>query len=96
MGADGKNSDDERLRLQRIVDGTPALIHTARPDGYIDFFNRMWFDFFGQPIEKLLGWEWTSFVHPEDVEAFIQEWRQSIVTGKPFEGIARQINSRPE
>ncbi len=90
MGAGGNNStDDERLRLRRIVDSTPALIHTARPDGYLDFINQTWLDFFGQPIEKLLGWEWTSFIHPEDVEAFVQKWRESIATGEPFEGVAR-------
>jgi PAS domain S-box-containing protein len=90
MGADGNNSaDDERLSLRRILDSTPALIHTARPDGYIDFFNQRWLNFFGQPIEKLLGWEWTSVIHPEDVEAFVQRWRESVATGKPFEAIAR-------
>jgi PAS domain S-box-containing protein len=82
-------ADDERLWLRRIVDSAPALIHTARPDGYLDFINQMWLDFFGQPIEKLLGWEWTSFIHPEDVEAFVQKWRESIATGERFEGIAR-------
>jgi PAS domain S-box-containing protein len=90
MGGTGNNSaDDERLRLRRIVDSTPALIHTARPDGYLDFFNKTWLDFIGQPIEKLLGWEWTSFIHPEDVEAFVQKWRESIATGERFEEIAR-------
>ncbi|WP_051978694.1 sensor histidine kinase [Edaphobacter aggregans] len=90
MGAGGNNSaDDESLRLRRIVDSTPALIHTARPDGYLDFLNQTWIDFFGQPIEKLLGWEWTSFIHPEDVEAFVQKWRESIATGECFEGVAR-------
>ena len=90
MGAEGNSSaDDERLRLRRIVDSTPALIHTARPDGYLDFFNQTWLDFFGQPIEKLLGWEWTSFIHPGDIEAFVQKWRESIATGERFEGTAR-------
>jgi PAS domain S-box-containing protein len=83
------STDDERLRLRRIIDSTPALIHTARPDGYLDFFNQTWLDFIGQPIEKLLGWEWTSFIHPEDVEAFVQKWRESIATGERFEEIAR-------
>src|ERR1700743_2646829 len=87
MGAYENNStDDERLRLQRIVDCTPALIHTARPDGYLDFCNQMWLDFFGQPIEKLLGWAWTSFVHPEDVEAFVEKWQGYIATRGPFKG----------
>lgn len=89
MRAGNNSADDERLRLRRIVDSTPALIHTARPDGYIDFFNQRWLNFFGQPIEKLLGWEWTSVIHPEDVEAFVQRWRESVATGKPFEAIAR-------
>ena len=28
--------------LRRAVDSTPAFIHTARPDGYLDYFNRGW------------------------------------------------------
>jgi PAS domain S-box-containing protein len=90
MGADGYSFVDEQsLRLRQIIDSAPALIHTARPDGYLDFFNQGWLTFVGQPLEKLLGWEWTSFVHPEDVEAFVQKWRESIATGEGFEGTAR-------
>jgi hypothetical protein len=29
---------EDTLRL--IVDTTPTLIHTGRPDGYLDYFNR--------------------------------------------------------
>ena len=78
MGAAEQSSVDRGdLSLRQIIDSSPALIHTARPDGYLDFFNQTWLDFLGQPIEKLLGWEWTSFIHPEDVEAFVQKWRES-------------------
>jgi PAS domain S-box-containing protein len=83
------SADGETLRLRRILDSTPALIHTARPDGYLDFFNQRWLDFCGQPIKKLLGCKWTSVIHPEDVEAFVQKWRESIATGERFDGIAR-------
>ena len=90
MGAVEHSSVDEGdIGLRQIIDSSPALIHTARPDGYLDFFNQTWLDFLGQPIEKLLGWEWTSFIHPQDVEAFVQKWRQSIATGERFEGTAR-------
>ena len=30
----------ERLNAQLLVDSIPALIHTARPDGYLDYFNK--------------------------------------------------------
>ena len=81
--------DDQSLFFRQIVDSSPALIHSGRPDGYLDFFNRAWLNFIGQPLEKLLGWQWTSFIHPEDVEAFVQRWRESIATGEGFEGTAR-------
>ena len=81
--------DDQGLFFRQIVDSSPALIHTARPDGYLDFFNPAWLNFIGQPLEKVLGWQWTSFIHPEDVEAFVQRWRESISTGEGFEGTAR-------
>ena len=88
MGANEHSSvDDQSLRLRQIIDSAPALIHTSRPDGYLDFFNQGWLNFVGQPPEKLLGWEWTSFIHPEDVDAFVQKWRESIATGEGFEGI---------
>ena len=79
--------EDQGLFFRRIVDLSPALIHTGRSDGYLDFFNQGWLNFVGQPPEKLLGWEWTSFIHPEDVDAFVQKWRESIATGEGFEGI---------
>ena len=90
MGAAEHSSVNEGgLNLRQIVDSSPALIHTARPDGYLDFFNQTWLDFLGQPTEKLLGWEWTSFIHPQDVEAFVPKWRKSIATGERFEATAR-------
>ena len=88
--------DDQGPFFRQIVDSSPALIHTARPDGYLDFFNQGWLNFIGQPLEKLLGWQWTSYIHPEDVEAFVQKWRESIATGQSFEGTARVRRSDGE
>ena len=71
--------------LRRAVDTTPAFIHTARPDGYIDYFNRGWLDFFGKSLEDVCGWRWTESVHPEDVTAIVQKWRSALASGEPFE-----------
>src|SRR6266550_296770 len=75
--------------LRRAVDTTPAFIHTARPDGYIDYFNRGWLDFFGKSLEDVCGWRWTETVHPEDVTAIVQKWRSALASGEPFEIEAR-------
>ena len=84
-----ENDKAGETSFREIVDSSPALIHTGRPDGYLDFFNRTWLDFTGQSLENLLGWKWTSYVHPEDVGAFVQKWRTSLATGAPFEEMAR-------
>jgi hypothetical protein len=39
--------------LQRIIDSTPALINTARPDGYHDFFSKTWLNYTGCSSEDL-------------------------------------------
>jgi PAS domain S-box-containing protein len=90
MGADENSSVDEQsLSLRQIIDLSPALIHTARPDGYLDFFNRRWLDFSGQSLEKLLGWEWTSCIHPDEVESFVQRMRESFARGESFQETSR-------
>jgi PAS domain S-box-containing protein len=71
--------------LRRAVDTTPAFIHTARPDGYIDYFNRGWLDFFGKSLDDVCGWRWTETVHPDDVAAIVQKWHAALASGEPFE-----------
>jgi PAS domain S-box-containing protein len=68
-----------------LVDSIPALIHTARPDGHLDYFNKRWLEYLGVTLDKVAGWNWTAFVHPEDVEGILAEWRASLATGKIFE-----------
>jgi formate hydrogenlyase transcriptional activator len=91
MTPSGQNSELPRqaVDIRRVIDSAPALIHTARPDGHLDFFNRRWLEFVGLSEADLLGWRWTACIHPEDVEAFVEKWRTSIATGEPFEEESR-------
>ncbi|HTF64918.1 MAG TPA: sigma-54-dependent Fis family transcriptional regulator [Edaphobacter sp.] len=75
--------------LRRIIDSAPALIHTGRPDGHLDYFNQRWLEYVGLSPRHLLGWEWMAYIHPDDVEAFVEKWRKSIATGEPFEAESR-------
>jgi PAS domain-containing protein len=67
---------EDALRL--ILDTTPALIHTGRPDGYLDYFNRRWLVFVGKSPEEFCGWRWTDSVHPEDVAGLVQKWQVAL------------------
>ena len=66
---------DQTSDLEFLVDSAPSLIHTSRPDGYLDFFNQTWLTYVGRPLEDLQGWKWTAFIHPDDVEVIVEKWR---------------------
>ena len=83
MASSGQGS--ERLNAQLLVDSIPALIHTARPDGYLDYFNKPWLEYLGVTLDKVTGWNWTAYVHPEDVEGIVAKWRACLATGEIFE-----------
>ncbi len=84
----GRQDGDKRAGLASdlrfLIDSVPALIHTALPDGYLDFFNQVWLDYVGRSLEDLRGWRWTEYIHPEDVEGILQKWRASLSSGEPF------------
>ena len=75
----------EPLNIQLLVDSIPALIHTSRPDGYLDYFNRPWLEYLGATLDKVVGWNWTAFIHPEDLDGIVATWRASLATGEIFE-----------
>jgi len=81
-----KQADDH---LRRVLDTTPALIHTGRPDGYLDYFNQRWLKYTGLSLEDVQGWAWTNVIHPEDVEGIVNRWRASLASGEPFQHEAR-------
>src|ERR1700723_4754861 len=73
------------LNVQLLVDSIPALIHTARPDGHLDYFNKPWLEYLGVTLDKVAGWNWTAYIHPEDVEGIVAKWRACLATGEIFE-----------
>jgi PAS domain S-box-containing protein len=83
MASSGQGS--EHLNAQLLVDSIPALIHTSRPDGYLDYFNKPWLEYLGVTLDKVAGWNWTAYIHPEDVEGIVSSWRACLATGEVFE-----------
>jgi len=84
-----QNASKPRRQTNHGIEPTPALIHTGRPDGYLDYFNRSWREYTGKSLGELCGWRWTDSVHPEDVAGIIQKWQTSLESGEPFEAEAR-------
>ncbi len=79
-------SEGERLAMIDII---PDLVWSCLPDGTTDFFNRRWLDYTGLSLDDVLGWGWTTAVHPEDLGRLVATWQAVLASGQPGEEEAR-------
>ena len=78
----GLREREERLRL--IVDQTPAMLWTMRPDSTLDFLNRTCSTFSGLPMERLLNDGWLDSVHPDDLDRCLGIFVPAVAERRPF------------
>jgi hypothetical protein len=81
MASPGRES--ESLNSQFLVDSMPAMIHTARPDGYLDSFNKRWLECLDVIMYHVSQWKCRVFDHRE-VEGIVAKGRACLATGEKF------------
>ena len=72
-------------QVRQILNSVPQIAWTARPDGFIDFFNDQWYDFTGSRRSDGGDQSWTPIVHPDDLARTVQTWRECVGTGQLYE-----------
>ncbi len=82
---DGASKPDDPDQLRVLIDSVPNLAWTARADGWIDFYNRRWYEYTGTTPAQMEGWGWQSVHDPAELPRVLERWRGSIATGEPFE-----------
>jgi PAS domain S-box-containing protein len=77
-----ENSIIENINhMKMLADNMPQIIWKADSEGRTYYLNKVWAEYTGSiSIE-----EWKSYIHPEDKVRAIENWIQSIKTGKKFE-----------
>ncbi len=71
-------------KLRQLADSMPQMVWAATPDGYVDYFNKQWYEFSGLP-EANGEAGWLLALHPDDRDAALDLWRSSIPLGEPFQ-----------
>jgi len=72
-------------RYRFLAESIPQQIWTAQPDGALDYVNQRTADYFSRPAGEIIGDSWQQVVHPEDLPASLERWRQSLSTGDVYE-----------
>lgn len=79
----------EALRLSEdrfnvLVKTLHAAIWTASSDGSISSsFN--WGELLGESTEKVMGFGWLDYMHPDDRDASLEAWKTAAATRSPYE-----------
>ncbi len=69
--------------FRQLADSMPQIVWTARPDGYLDYFNQRWYEF----IDGDQGYGdagWLPLLHPDDRQPCLAHWQHCLQTGEPY------------
>ncbi|GEM48318.1 PAS domain S-box protein [Deinococcus cellulosilyticus] len=76
---------ESEQRFKVIADSVPILIWMSDLSKDRIFFNKTWLEFTGESVEESLGYGWTKFVHPEDVQRYIDIYTEHFEAQKEFQ-----------
>ncbi len=71
--------------FRELTNFLPQMVWAARPDGFIDYYNKRWYEFTGLP--ETYGEEnWRLILHPDDASSCLDTYHRCIGAERPFQG----------
>lgn len=67
--------------IEQMFNALPHLMWTANPDGYLDYFNKNWYDYTGVPPGTVGPEGWSPPVHPDDLTELGERWYENVNNG---------------
>jgi len=80
---------ERERQYHTLADSGQALIWTAGTDKLCDYFNKVWLEFTGRPLEQLLGNGWADDVHPDDFAQCLATYVGAFDRREPFSMLYR-------
>ena len=80
-----RRRQETEQQFQLLSNSIPQLAWMARPDGYIYWYNRRWYEYTGTTPEEMEGWGWQSVHDPRELPRVLNSYRRSIETGEAWE-----------
>jgi len=74
---------EERFRL--VANSAPVMIWLSGRDKLCTYFNQQWLEFTGQPLEAELGNGWAEGVHPDDLKACLETYKEAFDKRESFD-----------
>lgn len=85
---------ESEARFRELADAMPQIVWTARPDGFLDYYNERWYELTGFPRGGGGDESWKPILHPDDRQRTVDRWYHSVTTGEPYEIEYRYLDHR--
>src|SRR5256714_13887364 len=82
---DSNHSSGDNLHYRYLADAMPTIVWTARPDGYVDYYNRRWYEYTGLTWEESDRYGASPIMEKEEYARLIRTWNRAIATEKIYE-----------
>lgn len=79
---------ESEARFRDLANNAPVLIWVNGPDG-CEFVNHEYLRFVGGALDEVSGMRWTQFLHPDDTQAYVEEYQQTVKRQQTFEAQIR-------
>ena len=79
------DAEQSEARYRFLANAIPVQVWSATPDGALDYVSERTAAYFGKSQAEVIGDQWLSVLHPDDVESTRQRWLRSLQTGEPYE-----------
>jgi PAS domain S-box-containing protein len=76
---------ENELFYQQTLESIPAMVFTARPDGYCDWQSQQWGDFTGVPTSEHEDDGWKQLLHPDDRPRAAAAWQAAVEGRAPYD-----------
>ena len=72
-------------RFRTLADNISQLAWMARPDGWIFWYNKRWFEYTGTTLEEMQGSGWQKVLHPQHARRVVEKSSHAFKAGERCE-----------
>ncbi|MDQ6716957.1 MAG: PAS domain-containing protein [Gemmatimonadota bacterium] len=83
MARTGAEESEERYRF--LANAIPVQVWTATPEGTLDYVSERTATYFGKSPQEVIGDQWLSVLHPDDLQRTMDTWLRCLGTGEPYQ-----------
>ncbi|WP_316771507.1 ATP-binding protein [Pedobacter frigiditerrae] len=76
--------EESEQRFRFMLNAIPQQVWTATPNGELDYVNEVICADFGDNTEQIVGHGWQKYIHPDDLQTALVQWKNALQFGTEY------------